>query len=74
MELYENTGKYRKEFKILNWMFFLDIAEEPNVPFYKRRWAIKSENGMIREYLFGFHKNIKDDVVFYSIFLGPITC
>lgn len=72
MTLHKNTNKYAKQFKILNWMFFFNIAEEPTVSFLKRKWAIEESDG-IREFILGLHKNIKKGIVFYSIFVGPFV-
>jgi hypothetical protein len=70
MALYKNTNKFAKEFTILNWMFFFNIAEEP-IPFLKRRWAIEESDGTIREFTFGLQKITKKGITFRSFYLGP---
>lgn len=73
MALYQNKHLYAKDFKIFNYMFFFNIAEDPSVPFLKRRWAIEESDRSVREFIFGVQRVSKGGISFHNFHCGPFV-
>jgi len=74
--LHQNSGKYFKYFTLGRLVIMFNIAEDPNVPFIFRRWAMQTIPTVQREIYFGifkmyFEENFK--ATGYNITLGPFT-
>ena len=73
MALYQNSRKHAKQWKFFNYLLFFNIAEEPMVPFFSRRWAIEDSDGILREFTFGVQRVSRSGISFYNFHCGPFV-